>query len=96
MSRLKKFVHRHLHQAAGIGRKAFAFGQKNDPLMKMGQGGGMFGMGGAPQQGATTIIEGGNPDDQARSDAAQAMKRQAGGGQISFTGNNETPASQAG
>jgi hypothetical protein len=36
-----------------------------------------------------------DPNAQARSDAATAMKRQAGGAQISFTGNNETPASSA-
>jgi hypothetical protein len=95
MSRFGKFIKRHVKQAESIGKKTLDVAKQMNPMG--GQGGGMFGMGGGKSGGGDTIVMAGqSPEDQARAQAAQAMKRQAGGGQISFTGDGTTPDSQVG
>ena len=90
MSRIGKFFHRHVKQVQGLAKKTVKTLKANDPLKQMG---GMMGQ----QQGgnANTDAMAGNADTAARSQAAQAMKRQAGSAQISFSGDQSTPASTA-
>jgi hypothetical protein len=89
--RVGKFIQRAAKKDMGYMQAGKLPGGMANPL-----GGMMGGMGGSQQGGNTTIeMAGQTPEDQARSQAAQAMKRQAGGAQISFTGDGSTPVSTA-
>ena len=94
-----KFLRRHVKQVQGLAKKTVKTLKANDPLKQMGgmMGGGMMGGRMGQQQGgnANTDAMAGNADTAARSQAAQAMKRQAGSAQISFSGDQSTPASSA-
>jgi hypothetical protein len=89
LKRVGKFVQRAAKKDMGYMQAGKLPGGLPGPM------GGMGGMTGAQPQGAVQDPNAQDPNAQARADAAQAMKRQAGGAQISFTGNNETPASSA-
>lgn len=84
---LRKWFKRHVRQVEHVGKKV---GQYAGSMVGMNIGGNK-----GPKEPDMSNMAG-NPDDQARSQAAQAMKRQAGAAQISFTGNGDTPASTAG